>query len=506
MRLEDALSKRLEVESELSTARRALEDAETELRDLDESRLEAEQRVNKSRESMEAAKMAAQETRVRRESIAEQFAATRFELGEIQLGLPGDAIVVVWESKLKDVQVDIDRLGQVNLAAIDELKEQSERKEYLDSQFADLNSALETLEEAMRKIDKETRTRFEETFAKINAGLQAKFPRLFGGGHAYLEVNGEDPMQGISIMARPPGKRNSTIHQLSGGEGADRRGAGVLDLRPESRAVLSAGRGGRAARRAQRRPLLRHREGHVRAGAVHLHHPQQDHDGAGVAAHRRHHERAGRVAPGRGGRRRSRTPGGRLTQADLAMPELRWTLLVLGALFIAGLAFWEYRRQRHARGQSIDSRPGEGGDDAPRVYREPTLNLSDVHIDGRGGIHSAAPSFEARRSEARERDPMAELPVVEIDDDKELTGLRVDRETAVDSFSMTTDDDRRHGPTGFTGRDVADTGDVDADARADADAQAMPTSMPISTPTLTRTTRCAHRPRRWCLASNLPSR
>ncbi len=145
---------------------------------------------------------------------------TRFELGEIQLGSPGDAAVVVWEEKLKDVQHDVERLGQVNLAAIDELKEQSERKEYLDSQFADLNSALETLEEAMRKIDKETRTRFEETFSKINAGLQAKFPRLFGGGHAYLEINGEDAMQGISIMARPPGKRNSTIHQLSGGEKA----------------------------------------------------------------------------------------------------------------------------------------------------------------------------------------------------------------------------------------------------------------------------------------------
>ncbi len=169
---------------------------------------------------METAKMAAQETRVRRESIAEQFAATRFELGEIQLGLPGDALVIVWESKLKDVQVDIDRLGQVNLAAIDELKEQSERKEYLDSQFADLTSALETLEEAMRKIDKETRTRFEETFNKINAGLQAKFPRLFGGGTPTSKCNGDDPMLGISIMARPPGKRNSTIHQLSGGEKA----------------------------------------------------------------------------------------------------------------------------------------------------------------------------------------------------------------------------------------------------------------------------------------------
>jgi chromosome segregation protein len=220
-RLEDALARRLEVEAELSTARRALEDADNELRELDESRLEAEQRVNAARESMEAAKLAAQETRVRRESIAEQFTATRFDLGEIQLGLPGDASVIVWEENLHGVQADIEKLGQVNLAAIDELKEQTERKEYLDSQFTDLTSALETLEDAMRRIDKETRTRFEETFNKINAGLQEKFPRLFGGGHAYLELSGEDAVaSGISIMARPPGKRNSTIHQLSGGEKA----------------------------------------------------------------------------------------------------------------------------------------------------------------------------------------------------------------------------------------------------------------------------------------------
>ena len=125
------------------------------------------------------------------------------------------------KSTLKGVQADIEKLGQVNLAAIDELKEQSERKEYLDRQFTDLTDALDTLEQAMQRIDKETRTRFEETFNRINAGLQEKFPRLFGGGHAYLELVGEDPLAaGIAVMARPPGKRNSTIHQLSGGEKA----------------------------------------------------------------------------------------------------------------------------------------------------------------------------------------------------------------------------------------------------------------------------------------------
>ncbi|HTP39113.1 MAG TPA: hypothetical protein VMI92_06020, partial [Steroidobacteraceae bacterium] len=92
---------------------------------------------------------------------------------------------------------------------------------YLDSQNTDVNDALNTLTEAMRKIEKETRTRFEDTFNRVNAGLQEKFPRLFGGGHAYLELEGEDPLAaGVTVMARPPGKRNSTISQLSGGEKA----------------------------------------------------------------------------------------------------------------------------------------------------------------------------------------------------------------------------------------------------------------------------------------------
>jgi chromosome segregation protein len=220
-RLHDALERRLEVESDLSVARRSLEDADLELRGLDEKRLAAEQLVNAAREAMETAKLAAQETRVRREAIAEQFAQTQFELAEVQQNLTADASVVNWEQSLVQVRGDIEKLGQVNLAAIDELKEQTERKEYLDRQFADLTSALETLEQAMQRIDKETRTRFEETFEKINNGLKEKFPRLFGGGHAYLELVGEDILgAGVAIMARPPGKKNSTIHLLSGGEKA----------------------------------------------------------------------------------------------------------------------------------------------------------------------------------------------------------------------------------------------------------------------------------------------
>jgi chromosome segregation protein len=205
----------------VGNARQALEDADLEMRTLDQRRLGAEQRVSVARQAMDEARMHAQESRVRRESLAEQFAETRFELAEITAALAADAAVADWEARLVEVRADIERLGSVNLAAIEELAQQSERKTYLDRQYADVNDALTTLEEAMKRMDKETRSRFEDTFNRVNAGLKEKFPRLFGGGHAYLELVGDDPLAaGVAVMARPPGKRNSTISQLSGGEKA----------------------------------------------------------------------------------------------------------------------------------------------------------------------------------------------------------------------------------------------------------------------------------------------
>ncbi|MCH7834153.1 MAG: AAA family ATPase, partial [Proteobacteria bacterium] len=125
------------------------------------------------------------------------------------------------EEKLDKIRRRIDRLGPINLAAIGEFKEQSERKEYLDSQLEDLHDALATLETAIRKIDRETRTRFRKTFDNVDAGFKRLFPKLFGGGHAYLELTGDDLLStGVTVMARPPGKRNSTIQLLSGGEKA----------------------------------------------------------------------------------------------------------------------------------------------------------------------------------------------------------------------------------------------------------------------------------------------
>ena len=220
-RLQTALDRRVEVEADLANSRQAQEDADLELRTIEQRRFGAEQRVAAARAAMDNARMQAQESRVRRESLAEQFAHTRFELAEIMAALAADATVSDWEARLEEVRADVEKLGPVNLAAIDELQQQSERKSYLDRQYTDVSDALTTLEDAMKRMDKETRARFEDTFNRVNAGLKEKFPRLFGGGHAYLELVGDDPLAaGVAVMARPPGKRNSSISQLSGGEKA----------------------------------------------------------------------------------------------------------------------------------------------------------------------------------------------------------------------------------------------------------------------------------------------
>ena len=219
--LEAHLQIRIKVEEELAAARQKVEQVEAELRGHDQTRMEIDQSVDEARQKVSEAEMASQELRVRREGIAEQLSQTNFELEALLEQLDDSADIGLWEEKLEKVRRRIDRLGPINLAAIDEFKEQSERKEYLDSQLADLNEALATLEGAIRKIDRETRTRFRETYDEVNEGFQRLFPKLFGGGHAYLELTGDDLLSaGVTVMARPPGKRNSTIHLLSGGEKA----------------------------------------------------------------------------------------------------------------------------------------------------------------------------------------------------------------------------------------------------------------------------------------------
>jgi chromosome segregation protein len=219
--LERQLANRVTVEEELAEARKLVEDVEATLRDLDQTRMQIDQSVEEARTAVSEAEIGARELGVRREGFAEQLAATDFEFETLIGEMDESADIESWEEKLEKIRRRIDRLGPINLAAIDEFKEQSERKAYLDSQLEDLNSALETLEGAIRKIDRETRSRFRDTFNDVNAGFQLLFPRLFGGGHAYLELTGDDLLSaGVTVMARPPGKRNSTIHLLSGGEKA----------------------------------------------------------------------------------------------------------------------------------------------------------------------------------------------------------------------------------------------------------------------------------------------
>ena len=220
-KLAEQLEGRIRVEDELGAARTLVEQVDTAIRELDQSRMRVDQSVDEARSQVGDAEMAVQEIRVRREGFADQLAQTDFEFDVLIEEMDEAANVDAWEEKLEKARRRIENLGPINLAAIDEFKEQSERKEYLDSQLADLNAGLATLESAIRKIDRETRTRFRETFTNVNAGFQRLFPKLFGGGHAYLEMTGDDLLSaGVTVMARPPGKRNSNIHLLSGGEKA----------------------------------------------------------------------------------------------------------------------------------------------------------------------------------------------------------------------------------------------------------------------------------------------
>lgn len=215
------LEQRLLADRALVTARGALEIAEAGLRALEGERQHAEQRLLRQREQGTEQRLAEQAQRLRAAQIAEAISVSGLALDEVLAGLAEDIEIDGFRTALLDLEQKIRRLEPVNLAAIQEHAEQAERKTYLDAQLADLTEALETLETAIRKIDRETRQMFRDTFDKVNIGLQELFPRLFGGGTAYLELTGEDLLDaGVAIMARPPGKRISNISQLSGGEKA----------------------------------------------------------------------------------------------------------------------------------------------------------------------------------------------------------------------------------------------------------------------------------------------
>ncbi|HBX71597.1 MAG TPA: chromosome segregation protein SMC, partial [Halieaceae bacterium] len=196
-------------------------EVEHALRQAEQQRAAIEQRAQSVRAELEQQRLQQQGLQVQRENVLRQLRELEQDVDTVLANMPEGAEETEWQLALERVGARVARLGPINLAAIDEYALQSERKHYLDAQNEDLETALETLASAIRKIDKETRSRFRDTFDKVNAGLQDLFPRVFGGGNAYLEMTGDDLLDtGITIMARPPGKKNSTIHLLSGGEKA----------------------------------------------------------------------------------------------------------------------------------------------------------------------------------------------------------------------------------------------------------------------------------------------
>ncbi len=216
-----ALEQRVNADRHLAEARAALEAIDNELRQYEQTRHQRDEQSLAQRERISQRKLDQQALALKAEQLSEAVVAAGFVLEDVINTLPEVANLSDWEQTVSQIDGRMRRLEPVNLAAIHEYGEASQRAEYLEAQNADLNSALETLEEAIRKIDRETRGRFKDTFDRVNAGVQELYPRLFGGGHAYLELTGEDLLDtGVAIMARPPGKRVSNISLLSGGEKA----------------------------------------------------------------------------------------------------------------------------------------------------------------------------------------------------------------------------------------------------------------------------------------------
>ncbi|WP_183426548.1 chromosome segregation protein SMC [Luteimonas sp. RC10] len=216
-----ALEERVRTEQALAQARSAVEGIDNELRTYEQVRQQRDAQALTQREAISQRRLDQQALVIAADQLAAQVVEAGFVVDDVLNGLDDAANAKDWEKMVADFDARLRRLEPVNLAAIAEHAEAAQRKEYLDAQDADLTAALDTLEEAIRKIDRETRGRFKDTFDRVNAGVQALYPRLFGGGHAYLELTGDDLLDtGVAIMARPPGKRVSNISLLSGGEKA----------------------------------------------------------------------------------------------------------------------------------------------------------------------------------------------------------------------------------------------------------------------------------------------
>ncbi len=219
--LQQALATRAERESELASARDSLESAESTLRQIEQSGLSSEQKLQPLRDRINDLRLKEQESRLAEEGFAQQLAEVGADETALAAQMEKGTRASHLQAEIARLNGEMAALGAVNLAALDELTVARERKSYLDSQSADLTEALATLEGAIRRIDRETRERLQQTFDQVNRHFGEMFPLLFGGGEARLEMTGEEILDaGVQVVARPPGKRNSSIHLLSGGEKA----------------------------------------------------------------------------------------------------------------------------------------------------------------------------------------------------------------------------------------------------------------------------------------------
>ncbi|KMY86850.1 Chromosome partition protein smc [Candidatus Paraburkholderia calva] len=219
--LHDALEVRTAREEALHAARVELDDLTACLRQSDEQRLLAERSLQPLRDKINELQLKEQAARISSEQFVEQLQAASVDEAELQAKLTPDMKPSYLQGEVTRLNNAINALGPVNMAALEELAAAAERKRFLDAQSADLLDAITTLEDAIQKIDQETRALLQGTFDEVNRHFGELFPRLFGGGQAKLIMTGDEILDaGVQVMAQPPGKKNSTIHLLSGGEKA----------------------------------------------------------------------------------------------------------------------------------------------------------------------------------------------------------------------------------------------------------------------------------------------
>lgn len=220
--LQQALEVKLEREQDLANKRSEYDGLTASLRTTDESRLQRERELEPLRQKITDLQLKEQAARIGFEQFDEQLRLAEADLEHISASIEAGSVQLSGlQSNIDKIQKEITALGAVNLAALDELSTSKERKMFLDSQSADLNEAMTTLELAIRKIDGETRELLGGTFNTVNEHFGRMFPELFGGGNAKLVMTGEEILDsGVQVMAQPPGKKNQTIHLLSGGEKA----------------------------------------------------------------------------------------------------------------------------------------------------------------------------------------------------------------------------------------------------------------------------------------------